>query len=63
MDEQLAARHGLAGEEIPVGEDRLLTAPNLITLVRLLCIPIFVWLLFGKEDYFVAAVLMGVLGA
>ena len=28
------------------GLDRILTAPNVITLVRLLCIPVFVWLLF-----------------
>lgn len=62
MDEQIAARHGLAGEEIPVGEDRLLTAPNLITLVRLLLIPVFIWLLFGKEDYFLASVLLATLG-
>ncbi len=62
MNEQIAARHGLAGEEIPVGEDRLLTAPNAITLVRLLCIPVFIWLLFGRENYFLAAVLMAILG-
>ena len=49
---------GLAGEEIPEGEDRLLTAPNLITLVRLLCIPLFLWLLFGTEDYLAAAGLL-----
>ncbi len=54
---------GLAGEEIPEGEDRLLTAPNLITLVRLLCIPLFLWLLFGTEDYLAAAGLLALLGA
>lgn len=55
--------HGLAGEEIPEGEDRLLTAPNLITAVRLLCIPVYVWLLFGIENYLAAAALLGILGA
>jgi cardiolipin synthase len=54
---------GLAGEEIHEGEDRLLTAPNLITLVRLLCIPLFLWLLFGTEDYLAAAGLLALLGA
>jgi cardiolipin synthase len=54
---------GLAGEEIPEGEDRLLTAPNLITLVRLLCIPLFLWLLFGAENYLAAAGLLALLGA
>lgn len=56
-------RRGLAGEEIAEGEDRLLTIPNLITLVRLLCIPIFLWLLFGEEMRAEAAILLGVLGA
>lgn len=53
---------GLAGEEIPEGEDRVLTAPNLITLVRLLCIPLFLWLLFGIENYLAAAGLLLLLG-
>lgn len=54
---------GLGGEEIPDGEDRLLTAPNLITLVRLLCIPVFLWLLFGRENRLAAAALLAALGA
>jgi cardiolipin synthase (CMP-forming) len=54
---------GLAGEEIPEGEDRILTLPNFITLIRLLCIPLFLWLLFGRDNRFGAAVLLGVLGA
>lgn len=31
-------------------EDRILTLPNLITVVRLLLLPVFVYLLFGVED-------------
>jgi len=58
-----AARRGLAGEVIPEGEDRLLTAPNLITLVRLLCIPLFVWMLFGRDLHWQSAILLGTLGA
>ena len=54
---------GLAGEVLAEGEDRLLTAPNLITLVRLLCIPLYVWLLFGPENYIAAAILLAALGA
>lgn len=54
---------GLAGEEIPEGEDRLLTVPNLITLVRLICLPIFLWLMFGPENYIAAAILLASLGA
>ena len=37
------------------GEDRIVTVPNLITLVRLSCLPVFVWLLLGKDDPFAAA--------
>lgn len=55
--------HGLAGEELAPGEDRLLTAPNLITLVRLLCLPLYLWLLFGRENRIAAAALLAALGA
>jgi cardiolipin synthase (CMP-forming) len=45
------------------GLDRILTAPNLITLVRLLCIPIFLWLLFGLHHDIAAAILLYAIGA
>src|SRR6478736_3028572 len=45
------------------GEDRILTVPNLITLVRLSCLPLFVWLLLGEENQVAAALLLGALGA
>ena len=45
------------------GLDRVLTVPNLITLVRLACIPLYVWLLFGAHRQTGAAVLLAVLGA
>ena len=46
-------------------EDRILTLPNAITIVRLLCVPLFLWLLLGKEphDRYHAALLLGLLGA
>jgi cardiolipin synthase len=40
-----------------------LTWPNLLTLARLLCIPVFVWLLFGRENRAAAAWLLAVLGS
>lgn len=43
--------------------DRLLTLPNAITFVRLLCIPVFLYLLFGREARLAAAALLAVLGA
>ena len=45
------------------GEDRILTIPNVISLVRLSCLPVFLWLLFVQEDRLAAAILLGVLGA
>jgi len=45
------------------GLDRILTAPNVITMGRLVCIPIFLWLLFGAHRQTAAAILLAVLGA
>ena len=42
---------------------QLLTAPNVVTVARLACIPVFVWLIFGAEQRFSAALLLGGLGA
>jgi cardiolipin synthase (CMP-forming) len=42
---------------------RILTLPNGVTAVRLLCIPLFVWLLFGAHRQTAAAILLGALGA
>lgn len=41
----------------------LWTVPNLITLIRLLCLPLFLWLLFSRDNRRDAAWLLGVLGA
>jgi cardiolipin synthase len=45
------------------GLGRIFTAPNGITFVRLACIPLFVWLLFGAHEQTAAAILLAVLGA
>jgi cardiolipin synthase (CMP-forming) len=44
------------------GEDRVLTIPNLLSVVRLLCAPLFLWLLFDRHDRLGAALLLGGLG-
>ena len=46
------------------GEDRILTVPNLVTLVRLLCIPLFVLLMARshRSGWYPAALLLGALG-
>jgi cardiolipin synthase (CMP-forming) len=41
----------------------VLTWPNLVTVVRLLCIPVFVWLLFARENRAAAAWLLAALGS
>ena len=48
----------------PAGETAgLLTVPNLFTLIRLLCIPLFLYLLFGRDNRAAAGWLLGGLGA
>ncbi len=51
-DEQQAAR-----------DKRVLTIPNVISLVRLALVPVFVWVLFGRNDRGTASLLFGGLGA
>lgn len=46
-----------------VGVRAIFTLPNLISLARLSCIPLFLWLLFGSENRLGAALLLGGLGA
>lgn len=47
------------------GQDRILTVPNAVTVVRLLCLPVFLWLLLrpDRRDWYPAALLLGGLGA
>ncbi|HVX22865.1 MAG TPA: CDP-alcohol phosphatidyltransferase family protein [Acidimicrobiales bacterium] len=56
-----AAVLAVDGEEAGLG--RIWTVPNLVTAVRLLCIPLFCWLLFGAGEQTAAAILLGALGA
>lgn len=44
-------------------DDRVLTIPNAISVARLLCVPLFLWLLFARDDRSSAAYLLGALGA
>lgn len=46
-----------------VREDRILTVPNAFSVVRLLCIPVYLYLLFGRDNRAAAAVLLATLGA
>jgi cardiolipin synthase len=50
-----------AGE--PSEDGGVLTLPNLVTAVRLSCLPLFLWLLFAQENRAAAAWLLAALGA
>lgn len=41
---------------------RVLTVPNLLSFGRLLCVPLFLWLLFGLDNRLAAAWLLAFLG-
>ena len=43
--------------------DGMWTIPNAFTLLRLLCLPLFLYVLFGLENRAAAALLLGALGA
>jgi cardiolipin synthase len=47
----------------PVSESRILTIPNVISLIRLSMIPVFLYLLFGRDNRAAAAALLAILGA
>ena len=47
---------------VPGEVDTLWTVPNLVTLVRLLLLPVFVWVLFGLPSRQAAAWMLGFLG-
>ncbi len=64
--EPAGSEQGAAGPTSPLDGIRLadaFTVPNLITFARLLCIPLFVWLLFGRENRAAAAWLLAGLGS
>jgi len=44
------------------GTDRILTVPNVITVARLCLLPVFLWLLFARDDRASAAWLLAALG-
>jgi cardiolipin synthase len=48
---------------VPDQPARFLTVPNVLTLLRLLCLPLFLYLLFGRDNPAAAAWLLGGLGA
>ncbi len=59
MESATETSNGGAGKP----EWRPFTVPNAMSLVRLLCVPLFVWLLFAQDDRVSSAILLAVLGS
>lgn len=47
----------------PVETDRVLTLPNVITILRFLGVPVFMWLVLAEREYGWAVVVLAVLGS
>ena len=61
-----AEHTGLPDASVGAGDtnvNRILTVPNVITLVRLACLPLYLYLLLGRDNNEAAAVLLAALGA
>jgi cardiolipin synthase (CMP-forming) len=54
---------GQRGEVPAEASDRVLTAPNVITAVRLALLPVFAWLMLGPEAYGWAWAVLAVIGS
>jgi cardiolipin synthase len=52
-----------SAQPVPPSTSRILTIPNLFTLLRLACLPLFLYLLLGQGNRAAAAWLLGGLGA
>lgn len=59
----LASRAPRSQGEKRVGDDRIWTIPNVFSVVRLCFVPVFVWLLFSRNNRYGAAAVLGALGA
>ena len=56
------ARHDATLVVMSAVENRMMTVPNVLTAARLLCLPLYLWLLFSFDDRPLAALLLGFLG-
>lgn len=65
MGERVEAelREAIAAHGSVADEDRILTIPNIITVIRLCLLPVFLWLLFARDDRASAAWLLAGIGS
>lgn len=54
---------GSRGDGPPAVHDRVVTAANAITVTRLLGLPLFVWLVLGRDSYALAVVVLSLVAA
>ncbi|MEA5454636.1 CDP-alcohol phosphatidyltransferase family protein [Sinomonas sp. JGH33] len=48
--------------ESPEHHDRVLTVPNVLTVVRFMGVPLFMWLVLGPREYGWAVLVLGIMG-
>ncbi len=46
-----------------IHHDLVFTVPNLLTVVRFLGVPLFIWLVLAKQEYGIAALVLAVMGS
>ncbi|MET1086546.1 MAG: CDP-alcohol phosphatidyltransferase family protein [Arthrobacter sp.] len=46
-----------------IHHDRIATVPNLLTVVRFLGVPLFIWLVLGVQEYGYAALVLAIMGS
>jgi cardiolipin synthase len=60
---QVPAQEGVDPPGGDEGLDRVVTVPNLLSVIRLLVVPVFGWMLLGAHRPYQAAVILAVLGS
>ena len=47
----------------PVDHDRVFTVPNILTVLRFMGVPLFIWLVLGQKEYGWAALVLVIMGS
>ncbi|MHA7223546.1 CDP-alcohol phosphatidyltransferase family protein [Arthrobacter sp. RHLT1-20] len=49
--------------QLQIHHDTVFTIPNLLTVVRFLGVPLFIWLVLGEQEYGYAALVLAIMGS
>ena len=63
MDGRLSLRQAVDLAPAPQETTRIVTIPNIVTLIRFAVLPVYLWLLFGRQSYIGAGIVLAALGA